>query len=354
MLQIDTPDEVQADARIARAQLTSYLRSQIEGLSGEVQLFQFHAGHSNLTYLVRCGARELVLKRAPEGRKASSAHDMGREFRILARLNAHYPYAPKALAYCEDSSIVGSPFCVMERAQGVIVRDQFPAGVSDEQIRLQFEHLIDGLAQLHGVDVAAAGLTDFGKGSGYRERQIGGWSRRLAAAATDDMADFGAITAWLMANRPPEPETAAIVHNDFKLDNLVWEPSEISTLKAVLDWEMSTVGDAAFDLACTLSFWQQADDPPAFRAMRGMPTSGHGVMSRREAARRYTEYLDRPLPALSFLLCFGYFRRAAIEQQKYARFKRGDTRDPRFAKLQDSVATLRQMCLEVMSGSLTG
>lgn len=353
MLTSDNPTAVRDDAQIDRARLSSYLVSAIEGLSGEAELFQFNAGHSNLTYLVKFGDRELVLKRAPPGQKAKSAHDMGREFHILSRLYGNYPYAPRALAYCDDPSVAGSAFCVMERSHGVIIRSDYPDDVPAGHVSQQLAHLIDALTDLHALDVAAVGLAHFGRPEGYRRRQLDGWSKRLDAARTDDMLSFDTIRTWLAANLPQDREIPAVVHNDFKLDNLVWEPADIRRLKSVLDWEMSTVGDGVLDLACTLSFWVQHDDPPELLALRAMPTARPGALRRRDAIERYATRTGRALPPPEFLLCFGLFRRAVIEQQKYARYRAGATTDARFSQLDASVRVLRDMCVKTIAGDLT-
>lgn len=349
---IDAPEAVRDDGEIDRARLADFLVAAVPGLAGEMELRQFHAGHSNLTYLARFGERELVVKRAPPGQRAPGAHDMGREFRMLSCLHGVYRYAPAAPAACDDPSIIGSPFCVMERATGVIVRGDYPPGTGADGIARQLERLVDALVELHAVDVAAVGLGDFGRPLGYRQRQVEGWGRRLDAARTDDLVDFAHVRTWLAANVPRMPEGATVVHNDFKLDNLVWDPDDLTRLRAVLDWELATVGDGPLDLACTLSFWPEPGDPPAFRALRGMPTLHPGVPSRRDVLERYACATPSTVPPLEFLLCFGWFRRAAIEQQKYVRFRRGDTRDPRFAHLRDDIRVLREMCERAIAGEV--
>jgi len=347
----DAPAAVVGDHDLDRSRLAAFLTSAIGGLAGEMELLQFHGGHSNLTYLATFGARELVVKRAPLG-GTPGAHDMGREFTILSRLHGRYPYAPRALAFCDDPGVAGSPFCVMERAHGVIVRDAYPPEVRGEEIARQFTHVIDALAELHAVDVAAAGLGDFGRPLGYRRRQLDGWSKRLEAARTENMEDFTDVIAWLGANLPPEPELPAVVHNDFKLDNLLWDAADLTRLKAVLDWEMATVGDGLLDLACTLSFWVQAGDPPELLALRAMPSAHPQAPTRREALERYAARTGRRLPPAAFLFAFGLFRRAVIEQQKYRRYQSGASTDPRFAGLDAAVGTLHGLCRQAIAGEL--
>jgi aminoglycoside phosphotransferase (APT) family kinase protein len=352
LFSVDSPAVIRADQTVDLARLSSYLQSHIPGLTGEIELSQFPSGHSNLTYLIKAGWRELVLKCEPLGSKAKSAHDMGREFRILSRLHNPYPYAPEAVHFCEDDSIIGGKFCVMQRLTGVIVRRDYPenSGVTLDQIRLQFTGLIDALARLHSLDVSNVGLADFGRPQGYRKRQVDGWSKRLSDAKTEDMADFQEVTSWLAEQLPTYPEEEAIVHNDFKMDNLVWDPVDITRLIGVLDWEMATVGDPLIDLACTMSFWAEEDDPVQFRSIRGMPSARPGMLTRRQAIDRYTALTRRSVDRADFYLCFGFFRRAVIEQQKYFRYLRAETQDSRFSRLDEVVRILRDMSVSVLRG----
>jgi len=357
MLAIDRPDTTHRDEAIDLPRLFSYLKSKIPQLSampGELEIFRYASGHSNLTYMIKCGDLELVLKREPPGKKAKSAHDMSREFHILSKLYGRYPFGPRPVLYCEDASVMGGAFCVMERREGVIIRSKYPedASIAPAQIRRQFRVLIEALAFLHKLDVAAVGLGGFGRPEGYRQRQVEGWQRRLRDSATSDMTDFSEVTDWLTAHIPSDPQTPAVIHNDFKLDNLVWDAADITRLVGVLDWEMSTVGDPLMDLACTLSFWVQENDPQEFRSIRAMPTARSEVFSRREAAACYTDLTGRNVNSLDFYLCFGFFRRAVIEQQKYYRYTSGQTQDARFSGLDRAVTVLRDMSLSVMGGKL--
>ena len=350
MLSIDAPELIRPEQSLDLVRLSEYLRTKMEGLSGEIELAQFLSGHSNLTYLVRFGNLEFVIKREPSGSKAKSAHDMGREYRILSNIHGRYPLGPKVFDYCEDESVIGGKFCTMERLRGVIIRRAYPedGSVLPSQIRAQFETLIDGLAALHSLDVEVAGLQGFGRPEGYRKRQVDGWCRRLSDSKTEDIADFNEITTWLHDRLPKSPDRAAIVHNDFKIDNLVWEPSDITKLIGVLDWEMATVGDPLMDLACTLSFWVEENDPAELRALRGMPSARPEAPTRGQAIARYMEQTKLKVDSQSFYLCFGFFRRAVIEQQKYFRYVNGHSRDTRFADLHRAVRVLRDMCLHVI------
>ncbi len=330
------------------ASLGAYLREQL-GAEGELELRQFAGGHSNLTYSVRVAGRDLVLKRAPPGVRAKSAHDMGREFRVLSALHGAYRYAPRVYVYCGDESILGSPFCVMERVAGTIVRS-YAENARPETVRGQLSGLLDALCELHGLEPQSVGLGDFGRPIGYAARQVEGWSTRLAAAHTDNIADFAEVERWLRQRVPASHDSAAVIHNDFKLDNLVWHEAEPLRLKAVLDWEMSTIGHPLLDFACTLSFWVEHGDPEELRSLRNMPTLAVGAPTRQQAIEHYSRRTGLALDDIDFYLCFGLFRRAVIEQQKYARFVRGHSPDPRYARLDAAVRILRDLCQEYVSG----
>lgn len=354
MLTIDLPVVINSDHAVDRAQLSAYLKCHIPGLTHELEISQFPSGHSNLTFNIKSGARELVLKCEPSGPKAKSAHDMGREFHILSKVHVVYSFAPQPLHYCEDDSIIGGKFCVMERLKGVIVRSEYPKDgtITPSQIRGQFIGLIDALAELHSLDTVATGLGDFGRPQGYRQRQLDGWRRRLYDSQTDNTVDFAEVISWLVTHMPRGAEQAAIIHNDFKMDNLVWDLNDVTRLVGVLDWEMATVGDPLMDLACTLSFWVEESDPKEFRSMRSMPSARPEVCSRREAIEYYSGRTKRPVEDVNFYLCFGIFRRAVIEQQKYCRYSRALTQDRRFAGLDESVRVLHDMCLSIIRGEI--
>lgn len=354
MLSIDRPAEIQPDQAVDISRLSAYLRSAVPQLSGEISLLQFTAGHSNLTYLLRIGERELVLKREPPGTKAKSAHDMGREFYMLSKLHGNYPFAPEALNFCQDASIIGGKFCVMERISGVIVRREYPAdgSITDNDVQSQFRVLINAQATLHSLRVEDLGLSDFGRPEGYRKRQVNGWQKRMMDAATTDMPDFREITSWLSDHMPKQAESAAVIHNDFKMDNLVWNEKNVTELIGVLDWEMATIGDPLMDLACTLSFWVEEADPLEFQSLRNMPSGRPGVMSRAMALAHYLQLTKRSVDSPHFYLCYGLFRRAVIEQQKYSRFVQGQTADSRFSGLNNVIRVLKDMCMDAIHGDI--
>ena len=333
----DEPGEVREGERVDAEALRAFLEPHLPETDGEVTIEQFQRGHSNLTYLVRVGGRELVLRRPPFGAAIKTAHDMHREFTILTALRDVYPKVPQPIAYCDDESVIGAPFYVMERARGVILRGNRPKKGLDlgpEVMRDLSTMLIDNLAELHAVDIEGTTLADLGKPEGYVERQVTGWTRRYFNAKTDEVPTVEAAAAWLADNRPPE-RGATLIHNDYKYDNLVLHPDELTRIVAVLDWEMATVGDPLMDLGTTLGYWVDQNDSDQIKMLPVGPTMLPGNLTRAELVERYAEQTGRDISADSslFYYVFGLFKVAVIAQQIYKRFKEGFTKDPRFGML---------------------
>jgi aminoglycoside phosphotransferase (APT) family kinase protein len=323
----------------------AFLKQNIPGLEGDLRITQFPSGYSNLTYLIKVGGRELVLRRPPHGTKAKTAHDMSREYKVLSALRPVFPLCPRTLAFCDDPAVMGCGFYVMERLNGIIIRKDLPPelGFGPPEMERLTRRLVEVMAELHGVDYAAAGLAELGKPDGYVERQVVGWSKRYRNARTPDVADAEDVMEWLGNNMPPESPTPGIIHNDFKLDNVVLDRADPLKIVGVLDWEMTTLGDPLMDLACTLAYWPQADDPPELLKLAGMPTYLPGSLTRAQAMAYYGQLTGRVMDCIDFYYCFGLFRLAVIAQQIYYRYYHGQTRDPRFAGLADAVnALLRQ------------
>lgn len=318
-----------------------YLQRELSGGVEPVTVEQFPSGHSNLTYLVRRGDREWVLRRPPFGNVVASAHDMGREYRMLSRLHAVFPPAPRPELFCDDEEILGAPFYLMERRRGVILRKTLPSGltIEPELARRMSSALIDNLAALHAIDVHAAGLADMGKPDGYVQRQVAGWSKRYANAKTSSVPAMERLAEWLAQNQPPE-SGVAVIHNDYKYDNVILDPADLTRIVAVLDWEMATIGDPLMDLGTSLAYWVEATDPAPLRQAAFGPTALPGSLTRREVIDRYEQQTGRAVPHPEFYYCFGLFKLAVIVQQIYARFVRGSTQDPRFAHLDELVTLL--------------
>ena len=298
-------------------------------------------GASNLTFKVSVGDRVCVVRHAPPGRKAATAHDMVREARILMAVRPHFPYCPEIYAVCEDSSVLGTPFFVMEFLPGVVVGRDLPVELSRDTARALCESLIQLHARLHALDLNETGLIDFGKPDGYVQRQIAGWSKRYSDVRTDDVPQCERLMQWLDDNRPAEMG-ACLVHNDFKFDNLILDANDPTRIVGVLDWEMAAVGDPFMDLGASLAYWVQRDDPDEVQALRTLPTTIEGMMTRNEVVERYMELSDRRVDDFTFYYVYGLFRLAGIAQQIYYRFKKGQTSDPRFAVFGFAVNMLVQ------------
>jgi aminoglycoside phosphotransferase (APT) family kinase protein len=351
---LDTAAPVRPGEELPAASLEAYLAERLPGTPGPLTVEQFPHGHSNLTYLLRRGGHEFVLRRPPFGNQVKTAHDMGREFRVLSRLCAVYPPAPRPLYYCEDTSVLGVPFYVMERRRGVILRraENLGPSIDPPTARRLSTALIDNLALLHSLDYKAAGLADLGKPEGYVTRQVTGWINRYANARTDPLPEMDRVARWLSDHTPTE-SGAALVHNDFKYDNLVLDPGDLTRIVAVLDWEMATVGDPLMDLGTTLGYWVESGDPEPVQAGAVGPTALPGSLTRRELVARYAEKTGRDVSGVLFHYCFGLYKIAAIIQQIYARYVRGHTRDERFARLNERVAALsRQALLATETGRI--
>ena len=348
---VDRARAVRAGEELDVAKLEAWLAAHAQGLAGPITVEQFPSGHSNLTYLLRVGEREVVLRRPPFGAAVKTAHDMGREHRILSALSRVTPKAPRPLAYCGEASVLGAPFYVMERVRGVILRGTSPkqaAGLDASAMRRVSTSLVDTLAELHAVDVAAAGLADLGRPEGYVQRQVEGWTKRYAAAKTDEIPAVEAVSAWVLAHVPPESGRAALVHNDFKYDNVVLDPADLGRVIAILDWEMATLGDPLMDLGTTLGYWIEADDGDAMRSLPLGPTLLPGNLDRAGVVARYEERTGRPAGDVVFHYVFALFKIAVIAQQIYKRFALGHTKDPRFAAMIVGVHVLGEQAARAL------
>jgi aminoglycoside phosphotransferase (APT) family kinase protein len=327
--------------------LLQHIKDKIPNINNNLEIEQFPSGHSNLTYLLRADDRELVLRRPPFGARIKSAHDMGREFRILSALHPVYPRAPRPLLYVDDEDVLGAPFYIMERLRGVILRGTRPIpGLDAAQMRRCCEALVDELVAIHAVDLDAAGLADLGRPDGYVQRQVEGWTRRYRDAQTDHVPQMDQIAAWMPAHMPPE-SGATLIHNDYKYDNLVLDPDDLGRVIGVLDWEMATLGDPLMDLGTTLGYWIEPSDLP-LAALPFGPTALPGNLDRRELALRYAHKSGRDLTHALFYYVYALFKIAVILQQIYARYKQGLTRDPRFAGFLTGVQLLAQTAAQAL------
>jgi aminoglycoside phosphotransferase (APT) family kinase protein len=346
---LDRARPIRAGEEVDLEPVARFLRETVPELrdASEIGIEQFPSGHSNLTYLVRAAGHEYVLRRPPFGSKVKSAHDMGREYRVLSKLHRVYPLAPEPVAFCEDESVLGADFYVMRRISGIILRKDLPAGLelSPAEIGAIHHTLIDNLVDLHALDPEGAGLGDLGKPAGYVERQVSGWSRRYVDSKTDDIPAIDELGRWLSENRPAE-SGASLIHNDYKLDNVVLDADHPTRIIGVLDWEMATLGDPLMDLGTSLSYWVEAGDSDQYQAIRWGPTAVPGSLTRRQLAERYAERSGRDLTNILFYYCFGLFKTAVVLQQIYYRYKKGLTQDERFAPLIFGVRILADRGVE--------
>ena len=327
--------------------LCDCLRGKIDGAERGITVEQFPRGHSNLTYLLRIDGCEYVLRRGPVGPVAPHAHDMAREFRVLQMLHPHFPEAPKVFYLCEDRAPLGAVFFVMERRRGLILRDDVPPELAMVQNypQLVSEAFIDCLVRLHAIDVVNTGLVVLGKPEGFLERQVVGWADRWNRAKTDQLLLMDRVIRWLIDRRPTSP-APTVVHNDYKLDNVMVQKSADS-IDVVLDWEMATVGDPLADLGLTLCYWAWAEAPQLGSHGQRALTTGPGWYTRDQIVERYAAKTGRDLSNISYYEVLGMFKLAVILQQIYYRFRRGQTQDTRFQHFDQRVKNLVELAFSL-------
>ncbi len=328
---LDTARQVRAGEELDTTQLASFLQHTLNMPDAQLVVEQFPSGYSNLTYLLKLGEKELVLRRPPVGAEnISKGHDMGREYKVLSLVHPVYPKAPKPLAYTEDKSIIGAPFYVMERVRGIILRANSKIDFDEATMRKLNENFIDNFADLHKIDIYKNELIQIGKPEGYLERQVQGWAKRWQNAKTEEVPDMEKAIAWLTHNIPESP-APTFIHNDYKFDNIILDSEDITQVKAVLDWEMSTVGDPLTDLGIVLSYTSEPNDPPYLRnfSMR-LPA---GALTREEIVARYENITGKKTSNLTYYYAFALFKLGVVVQQIYYRYHKGFTKDERFAPL---------------------
>ncbi|HUH66706.1 MAG TPA: phosphotransferase family protein [Syntrophales bacterium] len=308
-----------------------WLKARVPGLAGVPRVTQYPGGASNWTYRLEYENHDLILRRPPAGTKAKSAHDMGREYNVQKALRLVYPYVPEMIAYCEDPSVLGVPFYIMRRIAGIIPRARLPKGLvlDPPTARTLCLSLIDRLVELHRVDAEKVGLSKMGKGTGYARRQIEGWSDRYVKARTWNVPSFEKVRTWLKDNTPEDLATC-VIHNDFRLDNIVLDPEDHTRIIGILDWEMATLGDPLMDLGSSLAYWMQADDNVLLRMVGRQPTHLPGMLTRREVVEYYCGKMGFKPETFVLYEVFGLFRLAVIIQQIYYRYFHKQTRNPAF------------------------
>lgn len=321
------------------------LKANVAGLAGSPSVKQYPSGASNLTYALEYPDRSLVLRRPPTGTRPKSGHDMHREYRIMTELAPAFPAVPKTLYYTDDESIIGAEFYVMDRSEGHLIHNDIPPewNWGESETRALCVEFFTKLVDLHAVDYEAIGLGDFGKPEGYVSRQILGWNRRYEKAWTEDVEKFDDVRDWLEANMPKTERGAAVVHGDYRIDNCILNKDDPTKIEAVLDWEISALGDPMMDLGNTLAYWIEKDDPPFMQMMVRQPSQAPGMMTRQEILDFYGEKSGADISGFQFYYVYGIFRLAVIIQQIYYRFYHGQTDNPRFKDYGQMVNALGQL-----------
>ena len=339
---IDTPTDVREGEELDVESLEAWLESEAPDIAGDVEVQQFPSGHSNLTYMVRIDGEEFVLRRPPFGAEnIATGHDMSREWTILSKLKGTFDQVPDTIVHCENADVIGAPFYIMERVQGVILRGANPSvpGLDEETMSELSDAFVETLVDVHDIDLEEVGLDDFGKPEGYVQRQVDGWIDRYEKSQTDDIPALEEVADWLR-DEMPEERGPSLIHNDYKYDNLVLAPDDLSEIRAILDWEMATVGDPLMDLGTTLAYWVEPGDPDVLKSLNFGPTTLPGNFSRQELVDRYAELSGRDVSDALFYFVYGLYKVAVIGQQIYYRYKEGYTDDERFAMLIFAVKAL--------------
>ncbi len=347
---IDTKP-VRASENLDWEKLENYLREQLKekfaaefDVSARMEVEQFPGGHSNLTYLLRFGNQEFVLRCPPFGPVPPKAHDMAREFHILEKVHPVYRLAPRPLVLCEDASVIGSIFYVMERRRGIVIRTDEPAQLADNPAarRDVSKAMTDALAELHLVDIQANNLNNLGKPEGFVERQVSGWTNRWHGSQTSELKEMDRLAAWLAERLPPDAERPTLVHGDFKLDNVMLDAENVGKLVGVFDWEMSAIGDPLVDLGIFLCYWIHTSTNEKRDSIASV-TNREGYFTREEIIENYRAKTGFDLTDITFYEVFAVFKLTVVIQQIYYRYFKGQTDDARFAGLNERVEWLARI-----------
>ena len=347
---IDKAKQVRKGEGLDWDKLESYLRSELsEDTSGEMKVSQFHGGHANLTYLIKFGDKEFVLRRPPFGKIAPGAHDMKREYRVLSKLYKVFPRAPKAYLFCDDESIIGSPFVVVERKTGVVVRSEIldcfkPYDRAAERISTA---MIKAMAELHTVDIEKADLTKLGRPEGFLDRQLNGWSKRWELVKSGDGKGMDHVFDML-SQSVPKPQAVSIIHNDIKPDNCQFQADDPDTVTAIFDWDMTTLGDPLVDVGSTLSYWPE----PYFDKYDLPVTLSKSFPDKAFILKKYEEFTGFSLERIDWYHAFAYWKGAVIAAQLHHRYVNGQTKDERMKKFGLSVIAMTDIAKKILAKEL--
>lgn len=344
---IDSPGKVRESEQLNVKSLEEYLKKNIPDINSPLEIEQFRSGHSNLTYLIRSGNKEFILRKPPPGaEKIKKGHNMFREYRVQRDLYSYFNKVPRTYLYCDNPEIIGTDFYIMERVKGIILRTTNidKLNLHSDTMHSIAENFIHTFVEIHNIDYKSIGLSDFGNPLGYVRRQIEGWAERYRNAKTNDIPDIEKTIVWL-SERIPQESGASLIHNDFRYDNIVLNPENITEIRAILDWEMSTIGDPLMDIGTTLGYWVDPDDPDEIQFMKVCPTTHPGNYTREQLVQRYATLSKRDVSNILYYFVYGLFKIAVIAQQIYYRFKSGYTKDERFGALIYAVETLGRMAV---------
>jgi aminoglycoside phosphotransferase (APT) family kinase protein len=346
--------DVRKGEELDMAAVDAVLKDVLPDLKGEAVVTQYPSGASNLTYAVDYPDRKLVLRRPPFGDKPKSGHDMNREYRVMSALKGKIP-VPQTVFYTDDKSIIGAEFYVMDRSEGPLIHSTIPKewNWTEKEGRKLCENFFQTLVDMHSVDYEAVGLGDFGKPEGYVTRQIMGWNRRFEAAWTEDVEKFEDVQQWLVDNMPEKERGAAIIHGDYRIDNCILKADDPTKIEAILDWEISALGDPMMDLGNTLAYWIHANDPPFMQMMVRQASGAAGMMTRQEILDFYAAKTGADVSNFQFYYVYGIWRLAVIIQQIYARFYRGQNDNPRFKNYGQMTTALGELSrIKIKTGEL--
>ena len=330
---IDKPTEIRDDEKLNNSKLFEYLSEIIDLDIESFDILQFPSGYSNLTYLIKSNEKEYVLRKPPHGVKIKAGHDMSREFKVLSSLKDHYHKTPDPIHYCSDTDIIGSDFYLMERVKGVILRSNNYSQIVKDKSQFNFlsEQFVESFVELHKIDINKIGLSDFGNPEGYNSRQVHGWCKRYDNSKIEELKEMEIVMDWLKSNIS-QSKYVSLIHNDFKYDNLVLDENDLS-IKAILDWEMCTIGDPFMDLGTSLAYWIQHNDPDFIKGVGLNITLDSNSPTRNKILNLYSEKFGNKIENIVFYFVFGLFKIAVIVQQIFFRYKNGFTKDARFKHL---------------------
>ncbi|WP_026998083.1 phosphotransferase family protein [Flectobacillus major] len=347
---VDKPRTVRDEDRLDNDKIRIFIEQYLPNLTGNMTIEQFSGGASNLTYQISFGQQQYILRCPPKGTKAKGAHDMAREYKIMQALKPFYQYVPQMIAYCDDTSLIGREFYVMEKLVGIIPRANLPKEMTlnNQETRHLCLNVLDKMVQLHQIPIEKTPLSTFGKGQGYCQRQITGWTERYKKVKTWNVPSCQYIMDWLQRNQPSE-ERSCFIHNDFRFDNVVLSPDNPLEVIGVLDWEMATIGDPLMDLGNSLAYWVEANDDFMFKMVRRQPTHLKGMLTRKEVVAYYCNKMGISLPSFTFYEVYGLFRLIVILQQIYFRYYHRQTTNPAYKNFWLLVNYLNWRCKRIIT-----